>query len=167
MSLTDAQLDPVGETRLQKYLSAAGIDAEILRPGVPMPTVPLAASAIGVDEDQIIKSVLFHDSSGLVVLAIASGIARIDRKRLAEVAQSGKLKLADASTVLAATGYPAGGVCPIGHATTFPVVIDQRVMKLDIVFGGAGSEEALLKISPVEIARLTQATVADIVNAVQ
>jgi Cys-tRNA(Pro) deacylase len=140
------------------------ISAKILKPGVPMPTVPLAAAAIAVREDQIIKSVLFHDSNGSVVLAIASGTARIDRKRLANAIGNGKLRLADAATVFAATGYPAGGVSPIGHATAFPVVIDTRVMTLAVVYGGAGSEATLLKISPADIQRLTNAIVAEIVE---
>lgn len=154
-----------GEARLRAYLAATDTIAEILAPAVPMPTVPLAAAAIGVREDQIIKSVLFQTRSGEVALAIASGTARIDRQLLSQVTGLPSLKLADAATVLAATGYPAGGVAPIGHATSFPVVIDQRVMELDVVYGGAGSEETLLRISPVDIERLTGAIVADIAPA--
>jgi prolyl-tRNA editing enzyme YbaK/EbsC (Cys-tRNA(Pro) deacylase) len=153
-----------GEQRLLAYLAEHGIAAEIVRPGVPMPTVPLAAAAIGVTEAQIIKSVLFHDPSGEVVLAIASGTGRIDRKLLASAAAVGKLRLADAATVLDATGFPAGGVSPIGHARPITVVIDTRVMALDEVYGGAGSEETLLRISPREIALLTNAIVAGIVE---
>ena len=69
---------PTGEA-LVAYLRERGVDTELLTPGVPMPTVPLAAAAIGVTEDQIIKSLLFRDSRGDLVLAIASGTARIDR----------------------------------------------------------------------------------------
>ncbi|MCC6792941.1 MAG: YbaK/EbsC family protein [Thermomicrobiales bacterium] len=129
-----------------------------------MPTVPLAAAAIGVREDQIIKSVLFRTKPGEVALAIVSGTARIDRSVLEQVTGLPGLKLADPSTVLHRTGYPAGGVAPIGHATQFPVVIDLRVMDQDVVYGGAGSEETLLRIAPFDIERLTGAIVADIVG---
>jgi prolyl-tRNA editing enzyme YbaK/EbsC (Cys-tRNA(Pro) deacylase) len=154
-----------GEARLRSYLAAADVVAEILAPRVPMPTVPLAAAAIGVREEQIIKSVLFRTKPGEVVLAIASGSARIDRSVLSQITGLPGLKLADAPTVMARTGYPAGGVAPVGHASHFPVVIDRRVMELDEVYGGAGSEETLLRISPVDIERLTGAIVADIVNS--
>jgi prolyl-tRNA editing enzyme YbaK/EbsC (Cys-tRNA(Pro) deacylase) len=144
-------------------LRDAGVDAELLAPGVPMPTVPLAAAAIGVREEQIVKSLLFCDKSGRCVLAIASGTARIDRARLAAVTGLDRPRLADPATVLAVTGFPAGGVAPVGHATDLRVVIDRRAAALDVVYGGGGSEETLLRISPREIIRLTNAETVDIV----
>ena len=164
-SSNDAVIDGHGDPRLRSFLAEHAVRAEILAPGVPMPTVPLAAAAIGVREEQIIKSVLFEDRNGAVVLTIACGTARIDRHRLAEATGIPGLKLADAATVLAATGYPAGGVSPVGHATRMPVVIDQRVMSWEHVYGGAGTEETLVMISPIDIVRLTGAVVADITGS--
>jgi prolyl-tRNA editing enzyme YbaK/EbsC (Cys-tRNA(Pro) deacylase) len=150
------------DERLRAFLEMNSVAPEFIVPGHPMPTVSLAAAAIGVHEDRIIKSVLFKAPTGEVVLAIAAGTARIDRHRLAEVAGIPGLKLADAETVLAVTGYPAGGVAPVGHVTRIPVVVDQRVMDMGDVFGGAGTEEALLQIAPADIVRLTGAVIADI-----
>lgn len=163
--MSDIDSSHAGESRLRAYIAEHAIDAEIVAPGVPMPTVPLAAAAIGVPDEQIIKSVLFVAKDGRLVLAIASGTSRIDRNRLGEVLGMTKLTLADPGTVLDATGFPAGGVCPIGHATNIPVVMDRKVLSLPWVFGGAGSEETLLKISPDIVRLLTGATVADIVLA--
>lgn len=144
------------------YLREVGVDADLLTPGVPMPTVPLAAAAIGVAEDRIIKSLLFRDSRGELVLAIASGTARIDRALLAAATGLDRPRLADPATVLAATGFPAGGVAPVAHATPVRVVIDRRAAALDVVYGGGGTEDALLRISPRDIIRLTGAEVVDI-----
>lgn len=152
-----------GEEQLRAYLVAGGLNLRIIEPGVPMPTVPLAATATGVEPERIIKSVVFASTDGRLVLGIASGTARIDRARLAAVRGHAKLKLASPEAVLAATGYPAGGVAPIGHRTPIPVVVDRRVMELDRVFGGGGSERTLLEIGPACIVALTGASVADIV----
>jgi Cys-tRNA(Pro) deacylase len=154
---------PTGEA-LVAYLRDCGVDAELLAPGVPMPTVPLAAAAIGVTEDQIIKSLLFRDSHGNLVLAIASGAARIDRGLLAAATGLDRPKLADPATVLAATGFPAGGVSPVAHATPVRVVIDRRAAALKVVYGGGGAEDVLLKISPRDIIRLTDAEIVDITS---
>lgn len=140
------------------------IEAELVAPGVPMPTVPLAAAAIGVREEQILKSLLFAGQDGRLVLAIACGTARLDRARLARAAGLERPRLATTSTVLAATGYPAGGVPPIGHVTPLPVVMDWRAAALDIAYGGGGAEELLLRIRPAEILRLTGGSVADLVG---
>ena len=155
------QSDPV-PAHLVAYIDEHGIDAEILVPGVPMPTVPLAAAAIGVSESAILKSLVFAAPDGQLVLAIAAGPARIDRHRLAEVVALPKLKLADPSVVQEATGFPAGGVAPIGHRTPHTVILDEGAASLDVAYGGAGTEHSLLRIAPAEIVRLTGATVARI-----
>ena len=150
---------------LAEYVHAQGIDAEIVAPGVPMPTVSRAAEAIGVSEEQIIKCLLFQDrATGKLVLAIASGTGRIDRNRLAAAAGLKRPSLADAATVLAATGYPAGGVPPFGHAAPLAVVVDRRAAALEIVYGGGGSENLLLRVRPADVLRLTGGIVADIVG---
>jgi Cys-tRNA(Pro) deacylase len=149
---------------LLAYLERYDCPATLHQPGVPMPTVPLAAGAIGVSPDQILKSLLFVSDTGAVVLAIASGTGKINRARLAAVSGAAKLKMADAATVQRVTGYPVGGVAPVGHAEPVPVVIDERVMALPVAFGGGGAEDVLLEIDPSAIQRLTGATVADIAD---
>lgn len=153
----------IGE-RLIAFLRKQAIAAELIEPGVPMPTVPLAAAAIGVEEAQIIKSLLFRDVTGGCVLAIASGTARIDRQLLSNASGLVKLRLADPETVRAVTGFPAGGVSPVGHATAVPVVIDRRATELETVYGGGGTEDVLLQIRTSDIIRITNATIADITS---
>lgn len=150
--------------RLVAWLRQQGMDVELVRPGVPMPTVPLAAAAIGVPEDLIIKSLLFVGDTNEPVLAIASGPSKVDRHLLAAATQRQRLRLADPATVLAVTGFPAGGVAPVGHRTSLAVVMDRRVAEKEVVYGGGGAEDALLRIAPRDIARLTGGLVADIVR---
>lgn len=155
--------EPATEALLA-YLARHGCQASLVTPGVPMPTVPLAAAAIGVEPEQILKSLLFTSVDGTVVLAIAAGTGKINRSRLATLVGAKKLTLADPETVLRLTGFPVGGVSPVGHSEPVPVVIDQRVMGLEVAFGGGGAEDVLLRITPSEIQRLTGAMVADIAD---
>lgn len=147
---------------LVAYLRAEGIDPEILAPGVPMPTVPLAAAAIGVEPSAIIKSLVFQSKDGRCVLAVASGPDRVSKAEVAVAAGFDSCALASPETVLEVTGFPAGGVAPVGHRTPIPVVLDRRVTMLGEVYGGAGSEELLLRLSVKNLLRLTNATIADI-----
>lgn len=155
--------DP-GASTLIAFLRQHGCVAELVDPGVPMPTVAMAAAAIGVEPNRILKSVLFIDGSGAAVLAIASGQGKINRVRLAFHANTGPLKLADADIVRRVTGFAIGGVAPVGHAEPVPVVIDTRVMTLPDAFGGGGAENVLLRITPADIKRLTNGQVADIAD---
>jgi len=150
-------------SRLEQMIAAGAIDAQLIEPGVPTPTVPDAAAALGVEPQQIIKSLLFAARDGSVVLAIVTGASRVDRHRLAEVAKLSHLKMAAPDVVLEKTGYPAGGTPPVGHTSQLTVVVDTGVTKLPVVFGGGGRVDSLLEITPDEIVRVTAATVADIV----
>ena len=64
---------------------------------------------------QIAKSVIFRArSANQPVLVIASGVNRVDEKKL-EAALGDKIGRADADFVRAATGFAIGGVAPVGH----------------------------------------------------
>ncbi len=162
--MSESRAIPTDSTPLERAILRGEIDAEIVTPDVPTPTVPDAARALGVDETQIIKSLLFADRAGNVVLAIAPGPAKVNRDRLSSTAGLGKLSLASPDVVLARTGYPAGGTPPVGHVEPVPVIVDARVAEMDLVYGGGGKIDLLLRISPAEIIRVTGAKVVDIVN---
>ncbi len=147
---------------LERQIARGEIDARLIAPGVPTPTVSDAAAALGVEPARIIKSLLFTDGDDGVVLAILSGASRVDRARLAGFSGHQRLKMAPAELVLARTGYPAGGTPPVGHIEPLAVVLDARVAAMPVVFGGGGRVDTLLEIRPAEILRVTGAMVADI-----
>lgn len=149
---------------LERAIARGEIDARLIEPGVPTPTVPDAAAALGVTPSQIIKSLLYTDGNGGVVLAILSGASRVDRGRLAAASGHARLKMAPAELVLTRTGYPAGGTPPVGHVEPLPVVVDARVAAMTLVYGGGGRIDTLLEIQPAEILRVTGARVADIAD---
>jgi Cys-tRNA(Pro) deacylase len=150
---------------LATELRALGVAAEIASPGVPMPTVSAAADAMGVAPGRILKSVLFQTRDGRCVMGIACGFARIDPKRLAVLAGLPRVRLAEPATVVAVTGYPAGGTPPVGHRTRFPVFMDTLAAAQEWAWAGGGREELLVRLRPEEIVRLSAAVVADITIA--
>lgn len=154
-----------GLERVRAALETLDFEARIISPGTPMPTVPLAAEAVGCTVDQIIKTVVFATHDRHAVVAIANGIRRIDRQRLAAAAGVASLKLADPEFVLATTGYEAGGVSPIGiRDSRAPIIIDPAVLDQVTVFGGAGTEDDLIEIATVDLLRVTGAQVSPIIR---
>jgi Cys-tRNA(Pro) deacylase len=147
---------------LRHFLARHGVDAEIIDPGRPAPTVESAAEALGVDAGQIIKSLLFEGDDGRVVLVIARGTQKVDRKKVADASGLRKPRLASAARVLNITGYEAGGTPPVGHRTPVPVLIDSAVLDEPVVYGGGGRVDLLLRIRSEDIRRLTRASVADL-----
>jgi len=145
-----------GPAELAAFIAARGIAAEIVPMTMETPTVAAAALALGVDANQIIKTVLFlvRDAP---VLAIACGEAAIDRRPIADEHGVGKkqVKLVDRDTVLRVTGYPAGGVPPFGHLAPLPTLIDGQIQAMAVVYGGGGDDRTLLRITPEELGRVT------------
>ena len=148
---------------LARDIAQAGIGADLVPMAVETPTVTAAAEALGVDPALIIKSLLFLVRD-LPVLVIACGDERVERESLAGRFSVGKkqIRLADAATVVRITGYPAGGVPPVGQATPTLTLLDKRVAAWDVVYGGGGDDHTLLRITPGELARVTHAEWIDL-----
>lgn len=153
---------PVAPSQLLAYLEYHGIEPAFVAPGVPMPTVSLATEAAGVPEDQILKTLVFSGEDGLFVVAITSGNDRIDRDRLAMAAGVGRLRTAAAADVFRATGFPAGGVAPLGLPPDLIVVVDRSTAELDSAYGGGGDEALLLRVRLADVIRCNTAIIADI-----
>ncbi|MBN2045527.1 MAG: YbaK/EbsC family protein [Anaerolineales bacterium] len=134
---------------LEMYLIKNQIQAEVIRLDAPTPTVETAAEVAGVSPDQIVKSLLFLIEAH-PVLVIASGLSPIDRRLLAQHFGTNRRKthFADPHTVLALTGFPVGAVPPVGHRTKLDVIVDPSVVEHPVVYGGGGSDSALLRIAP-------------------
>lgn len=157
------QIELTGLERVRAALRELALDARIVSPGIPMPTVPLAAAAVGCSAEQIIKTVVFATRDLQPVIAIANGTRRIDRTRLAAATGVESLRLATPDLVLRVIGFPAGGVSPIGTRDhDAPIFVDTGVLEQGTVFGGAGSEHDLLELRTTDLLRLTAATVATI-----
>jgi prolyl-tRNA editing enzyme YbaK/EbsC (Cys-tRNA(Pro) deacylase) len=161
-------MDPI---TLKSYLREHNIAAELLRLREHTPTVEDAARVMGTSVDGIAKSVLFiQDVPGepaeRAVLVIANGLHRVDYRRVADClgVSRRRLKLADAETVLALTGQPVGGVAPFGHPRPLRTFIDRRVLDQPTVYAGGGALDALLRLTPAEIVRVTGAATVDVVK---
>ncbi len=120
-----------------------------------------AAAGLGCSVAQIAKSILFRRrDDDAPVLVIASGVNRVDEKKVA--ARVGAIGRADAKFVREKTGYAIGGVCPIGHATPPVTLIDADLLALDSLWAAAGHPHAVFNLSPQELVALTGAPVADV-----
>jgi len=161
--LSDASGGAPAPLDLADFIRTQGIEAEIVAPGVEMPTVEAAAAVLGVPPERIFKSILFQAEGGACVMAIACGKARVDAKKLTALTGFSRLRLASPEVALAVTGYPAGGTPPVGHRERFPVVVDTRVAAQPWGWAGGGRKELMVRIASADIVQLTGAQVADVV----
>jgi Cys-tRNA(Pro)/Cys-tRNA(Cys) deacylase len=148
--------------RLEEYLATEGIDAELISLGRETTTAAMAAEALGVPIDIVIKTILFQAKSGALVLVVAQGTGRVDTKKLAEITGTDGWRLAKPDVVLDATGYPAGGTPPVGLKQKIRMIVDAKAAVLAEAYAGGGSHNVMLRITPSDIIRINEAEIHDV-----
>jgi prolyl-tRNA editing enzyme YbaK/EbsC (Cys-tRNA(Pro) deacylase) len=138
---------------------ALGLDVEVHRLESSTRTVGDAARAVGCEEGEIAKSIVFV-ADGDPIVCIASGAHRIDTGKLADALDVAEIRQASAEEVRAATGFAIGGVPPFGHG--LPVVFDEALLRHPRVWAAAGDPHSLFCADPQQLAGCTGAMVVDV-----
>jgi prolyl-tRNA editing enzyme YbaK/EbsC (Cys-tRNA(Pro) deacylase) len=152
---------------LRAWIDERGVRARLVVPGVPTPTVPAAAAALGVPASAILKSLVFV-VDGAPRLVIAAGEDRVSYPALARSfgVTRRAVRLAGADEALAITGYAVGAMPPFGHRTPLETVVDADGVRAGrLVYGGGGTREALLEITTDELMAVTGARAAPLARA--
>ena len=148
--------------RVRAALQAAGLSAEIKEFDASTRTSADAAAAIGCAVAQIAKSLVFRTKdTNRAVLVIASGINRVDEKKLAALLGE-KIGKADADFVRTETGFAIGGVAPVGHAGKVALFIDQDLAQYAEIWAAAGAPNAVFRLTPDDLVRITGGRCADL-----
>lgn len=143
---------------LARFLEATrGLDLAITEYPHSTHTAQEAADAVEAQVGAIVKSLLFLEGD-TPLLVLASG-ANIVELGLVEQQLGVTLAKADAQSVKLHTGFSIGGVPPLGHPTALTTVMDQDVLSFSEVWAAAGSANAVFRLDPVELQRITRATV--------
>jgi prolyl-tRNA editing enzyme YbaK/EbsC (Cys-tRNA(Pro) deacylase) len=136
-----------------------GLDVTVQRLDRSTRTVSDAAEAVGCEEGEIAKSIVFV-ADGDPVVCIASGAHKVDPDKLADALDSAEVRQASPDEVRAATGFPVGGVPPFGHG--LPVVIDEDLLDHPTVWGSGGDGQSLFAVDPQALIDCTSAIVAPV-----
>lgn len=147
--------------RVVEAATAAGLSIEPIEFDEHTRTADDAARAIGVEVGQIVKSLVFLVDDE-PVLALVSGDKQLDEAKLALAARGERVGRADADRVREATGYPVGGVAPIGHATPMRIFVDRTLLDHDVVWAAAGTPNCNFSADPSDLLGATGGALADL-----
>ena len=153
-----------GVSRVREALQLAGLTDTIVVMAEATHTAQAAADALGCDVGEIAKSIIFRAHDDRVVLVITSGRNRVDDQKVSrKIGQPvGK---ADADFVRAKTGFVIGGVAPLAHVFAPVTLMDEDLMRYSSIWPAAGHPNSMFSISPRDLARVTDAQVADIAQS--
>ena len=156
-------VQPLTGLDLQQFIDKNQIEAVILPMDRHTLTVSDAAQALQVTPEQIIKSLLFL-VKGEPVLVINNGLAKVDQRKIAARLGVGKkqVKFAGAERALEITGYVVGSMPPFGHRQKLRTFVDPAITEWEVIFGGGGDIDAMLRLSSAELLRVTEGEVVQV-----
>jgi prolyl-tRNA editing enzyme YbaK/EbsC (Cys-tRNA(Pro) deacylase) len=156
---------PRAARRVAEALRSRGHAGEVRLLGESARSAAEAAEALGVSQQQIVKSLVFRGRrSDQPILALVGGTSRVDPQLLAgHVGEP--VDRAEAAWVREHTGFAIGGVPPIGHSATLRTVADTALVALAELWAAAGTPHAVFPLRGDELARLTGAELAPIASS--
>lgn len=147
---------------VRSFLKQHGLQDEIVELTDSARTAQLAADAIGTSVAQIVKSLIFKGAhSAEPVLVLASGINRVDEKKIAKIIGE-PIEKADADFVREKTGFAIGGVPPFAHLTVMKTIIDEDLLQFEDIWSAAGHPHAVVRLLPQQLLEICAGEKADV-----
>ncbi len=165
--VSQAAAPALDDVDLMAWVIRHGVAARLVAPGVPTPTVPAAAAALGVRPEQVLKSLVFL-VAGEPRLVIAAGEDRVRYPALAAACGVGRrqLRMATPEEAQELTGYAVGAMPPFGHREPLRTLVDaHRIVSGQRVYAGGGTRSALLELETDELLRVTNAHAEPLTDA--
>jgi prolyl-tRNA editing enzyme YbaK/EbsC (Cys-tRNA(Pro) deacylase) len=139
--------------RVQDALAALGLDCVVTEHAASARTSQEAADLLGCKVGQIAKSLVFRaKDSGEPVLVVASGANRVDEAKVGALLGE-PIGRAKPEFVREVTGYAIGGIPPVGHARPITTLVDEDLLRFDLVYAAGGTPNALFPIRPADLLR--------------
>jgi prolyl-tRNA editing enzyme YbaK/EbsC (Cys-tRNA(Pro) deacylase) len=143
--------------RVQERLDERGLEIAVRTLEASTRTAAEAAAAVGCEEGQIVKSLVFVADGGTMI-CLCAGDRRVDPTRLARGARP-----ATPRQVRDATGFAIGGVPPLGHDRPLRTIVDASLRRFDTVWAAAGTPRSVFTVRTEDlIAAIEDAEVRDV-----
>jgi len=146
---------------LKRVSAALEGEATEIRETGEAKTALQAAAELGVEVDQIAKSIIFQgQTTGQALLFITAGGNQVCENKAAALAGE-PLGRADAALVRAQTGFAIGGVSPLAHKTPIRSFFDPRLMDFPLIWAAAGTPHHVFSLTPARLLEKSAAQHAD------
>jgi Cys-tRNA(Pro)/Cys-tRNA(Cys) deacylase len=141
-------------------LDSSGIAYRVIRHG-PVRSLAEAASARGVQPADVVKTMVVRRGEGDYVFVLVPGDRTISWPKLRALLGVSRLSMPDATVAREVTGYERGTITPLGSATAWPVLADERVLGREITLG-AGEHGVAVAVRAEDVMAMLGASVADV-----
>lgn len=120
-----------------------------------------AAQALGLDHDQVFKTLVVVADDELIV-AVVPVSCQLSMKRVAAAVGAKKAVMCEPARAERTSGYIVGGISPIGQRKALRTVIDESAALFDTVYVSGGKRGLDIGLAPDDLVRVLAAIVAPI-----
>jgi len=120
-----------------------------------------SSEALGVEEHQVIKTLIFEDERKRPLIILMHGDKQVSAKALARQIGAKRVGPCEPSTADRHSGYQVGGTSPFGTRQSMPVYVERSILALDRIFINGGSRGFLVEITPADLERVLAPTPVD------
>jgi Cys-tRNA(Pro) deacylase len=111
----------------------------------------VSARALGVDEHQVVKTLVMQDESARPLLVLMHGDCKVSTKNLARQIGCKSVEPCRPDTANRHSGYLIGGTSPFGTRKSMPVYIEQSILDLEKIYINGGRRGYLVGLAPQSI----------------
>jgi Cys-tRNA(Pro)/Cys-tRNA(Cys) deacylase len=120
-----------------------------------------AATALGLDPDQVFKTLLVT-ADGEQAVGIVPVSCSLSLKALGAALGRKRVEMCDPAVAQRVTGYVLGGISPFGQRSQLPTVIDETCELFDVVYVSGGRRGLDVGVAPADLVALLGAVTADL-----
>ena len=126
-----------------------------------------AAGALGVEPDQVFKTLMAELDTGELVVAVVPVIGMLDLKALAAACGTKKAAMASVELAERSSGYVAGGISPFGQRNQRRTILDETAFACDQIYVSGGRRGREVALSPDDFVLVLNALIAPISSQIR
>jgi Cys-tRNA(Pro) deacylase len=115
----------------------------------------VSASALGVPEHHVVKTLVMQDEDAKPLIVLMHGDKKVSTKNLAR--QAGKKRIEPCKPEVAQrhSGYQVGGTSPFGTKKKMPIYVERSILDLQKIYINGGRRGFLVCIDSQELNKLS------------
>jgi len=121
----------------------------------------VSASALGVAEHHVVKTLVMQDEAAKPLIVLMHGDRKVSTKNLARQAGRKRIEPCKPEVAQRHSGYQVGGTSPFGTKKKMPVYLERSILDLPKIYINGGRRGFLVGIAPAEIARTLAPVLVD------
>jgi len=146
-----------------RVLRAANVAFEPhLYPYLPHGGTAASSAALGVDEHQVVKTLIFEDDNKQPLCILMHGDREVSAKQLARAIGTKTVAPCAPEVADRHSGYQVGGTSPFGLKRAMPIYMERTITELPTLFINGGARGFLVSLDPKDAVRVLSPTLVDV-----